>query len=46
MLNHGWGLVELIHLKNIVDPKVPVKRLIPGTLEEVQLVDVAQDPPN
>jgi hypothetical protein len=46
MLNHGWGLVEPFHLKNIVDLKVPLNRLIPGTLKEVQLVDVAQDPPD
>ena len=46
MLNHGWGLVESFLLKNIVDLKVPLNRLIPGTLEEVQLVDVAKDPPD
>ena len=45
MLYHGWGLVEPFHLKNIVDLKVLLNKLIPGTLEEVQLVDVAQDPP-
>ncbi len=43
MLYHGWGLVESFHLKNIVDLKMPSNRLIPGTLEEAQLVDVAQD---
>ncbi len=46
MLYHGWGLVESYHLKNIVDLKMRLNRLIPGTLEEVQLVDVAQDPPD
>jgi hypothetical protein len=46
MLNHGCGLVEPFHLKNIVDLKVPLKRLIPSTLEEVQLVDAAQDRPD
>ncbi len=44
MLCHGRVLVEPFHLKNIVDLKVPLNRLILGTLEEVQLVDVTQDP--
>ncbi|MCK4960947.1 MAG: hypothetical protein KAS19_00620 [Anaerolineales bacterium] len=46
MLCHGRVLVEPFHLKNIVDLKVPLNKLIPGTLKEVQLVDVTQDPPD